>query len=103
MYSRQIPMTISASNSPSVAVGRGAAVFAAERETLQEAQRHQQNGCRPADADFTEQREVVRRVGGQEADHEGRRTHDHDGDEEGVLAADQIADAAEQKGAEGTH
>ena len=35
-------------------VGRGAAVFAAERETLQQAQRHQQNRCRPADADFAE-------------------------------------------------
>jgi hypothetical protein len=39
----------------------------------------------------------------QQADDEGRKTHDGDGDEEGVLAADEIADPAEHQGAERTH
>jgi hypothetical protein len=43
------------------------------------------------------------RVGGQQADAEGRGAHDQDGDEEGVLAADEVADAAEHQRAEGAH
>jgi len=36
-------------------------------------------------------------------DEEGRQAHDEDGDEEGVLAADDVADAAEHDRAERTH
>jgi hypothetical protein len=36
----------------------------------------------------------------QHADQEGREAHDEDGDEEGVFAADEIADAAENQRAE---
>ena len=39
----------------------------------------------------------------QQADQEGRQAHDHDGDEEGVFAADEIADAAEHQRAERAH
>ena len=38
-----------------------------------------------------------------EADQEGREAHDQDRDEEGVFPADEIADAAEEDGAEGAH
>ena len=34
---------------------------------------------------------------------EGRKAHDHDGDEEGVFASDEIADAAEHQRAERAH
>ena len=40
---------------------------------------------------------------GQQADQEGRQAHDQDGDEEGVFAADQVADAAEHQRAERAH
>ena len=43
------------------------------------------------------------REGGQQADGEGRGAHHHDGDQEGVFAADQVADAAEHEGAERAH
>ena len=39
----------------------------------------------------------------QHADDEGRRAHDQDGDQEGVFAADEIAEAAEHQGAERPH
>ena len=42
-------------------------------------------------------------VGGQDADDEGRQAHDQDGDQEGVFAADHVAEAAEQDGAERTN
>ncbi len=71
----------------------GAAVLAAERQALQQAQRDQQDRREPAD----------RHVGGQQADREGRAAHHDDGDEEGVLAPDQVADAPEHQRAEGPH
>ena len=74
-------------------IGRRAAVFAAEREALGEAQRHEQEGGGPAD----------RLECGQQADQEGRAAHHHDGDEEGIFASDQIADAAENDRAERAH
>ena len=74
-------------------VGRRAAILAAEREALQQAQADQDDRRRDADG---------RRVG-QQADDEGRQAHDQDGDEEGVFAADDVADAAEHDGAERTH
>ena len=40
---------------------------------------------------------------GQQADQEGRQAHDHDGDQEGVFAADEIADPAEHQRAERAH
>ena len=74
-------------------VGRGATVLATEREPLQQAQDDQNDRSRHAD------RRVVR----QDADDERRRTHDEDGDEEGVLAADHVAEAAEEECAEWAH
>ena len=43
------------------------------------------------------------RVAGQQADDERRHAHDQDGDEEGVLASDEVAEAAEDQRAEGPH
>ncbi len=72
-------------------VGRGTAVFAAEGQALQQAQGDEQNWCQPADC----------RVGRQQTDREGGAAHNHDGYEEGVFAADEIAEAAEDQCAEG--
>jgi hypothetical protein len=71
-------------------VGGGAAVFAAERQALQQAQRHEEDRRGHADG-------LVR---GQDADQERRGAHDEDGDEEGILAADEVADAPEHERAE---
>ena len=74
-------------------VRRGAAVFAAEREPLQQAQRDQQD--RRSDANG--------RVSRQQADQERRRAHDHDRHEERVLAPDLVADPPEHERAERPH
>src|SRR6185369_5704209 len=74
-------------------VGRGAAVLAAEREALGETQGDEEDRRRPAD----------RREARQQADQERRAAHHHDGDEEGVLAADQVADASEDQRTEWPH
>ncbi|MNZ63447.1 hypothetical protein D3C78_815930 [compost metagenome] len=74
-------------------VGRCAPVFAAKRQTLQQAQGDQDDRRGHADG----------RVAGQQADHGRRYTHDHDGDEEGVLAPDHVAEPAEHDGAEGPY
>ena len=71
-------------------VGRGAAVLAAQRQPLRQAQQHQDGGRQHPHG----------RVGRQHADRRRREAHHHDGDEEGVLAADQIADAPEHQRAE---
>ena len=55
-------------------IDRRAAVLAAERETLEHAQRHEDD--RRQDADL--------RVAGQEADQDGGAAHDRDGQQEGV-------------------
>jgi len=94
-------MTISERKRPRVAVvwrvlghvGCRATVLAAQRETLDQAQRDQDDRRRDADR-------FVRR---KKADDEGRHTHQQDRDQEGVLAPDQIADAAEDDGAEGSY
>ena len=74
-------------------IGRRAAILAAERKALQQAEDDQDDRRRDADG----------RGIGQQADDEGRQAHDQDGDEEGVFAADDVADAAEHDGAERTH
>jgi hypothetical protein len=74
-------------------VGRGAAVLAAQRQALRQPQDHQQDRRQEADLG----------VGRQDPDRRGRQTHDHDRDQEGVLAADQIADAPEHQRAERAH
>ncbi|MGY3462241.1 hypothetical protein ACVWW5_007691 [Bradyrhizobium sp. LM3.4] len=74
-------------------VGRRTAIFTAERQALGEAQRDQDDRGRDANG---------RRVG-QQADDEGRQTHDQDGDEECVFAADDVADTAEHDRAERAH
>ncbi len=71
-------------------IGGGAAIFAAEREPLDEAEEDKEDRRRDAD----------RRVAREHADEEGRRAHEAHGDEEGVLAPDEIADAAEHERAE---
>ena len=74
-------------------IGRGAAIFAAERQALQQPQ--QTSSDRRGHAD--------RGIAGQQADHEGRQPHHPHGDEEGVLAPDQIADPAEHQRPERPH
>ena len=74
-------------------VYRGAAVFAAERQSLQDAN-HQQNDWR---------RNTDRRVRRQKTDQRRGATHDQQRDQERVLASHQIADAAKEKRAERAH
>ena len=74
-------------------VGGRAAVLAAEGEALQQTQDDQQDGCRDADG-------LIR---GQQADAGRGHAHEHDGDEEGVLAPDEIPEAAEHERAERPH
>jgi hypothetical protein len=64
-------------------VGGRAAVFTAQRQALQHAQGDQDDRRGDADAG----------VVGQHADQKGRQAHDQDGDQEGVLAADAVAEA----------
>ena len=71
-------------------IDRRAAVLAAEREALDDADRHEDE--RRGDADLV----VVR----QQADQEGRAAHDEQREEEGVLPADQVADPTEGECAE---
>ena len=71
----------------------GAAVFAAGGETLQHAQHDERDGR--CDANGV--------VAGQKADEEGRRAHEDDGDDECVLAPDDVAEPTEYDGAERTH
>ncbi|MCY1219408.1 hypothetical protein D9M72_313820 [compost metagenome] len=68
-------------------VGNRAADLAAQRQALQQPQQHQQHGG--GDADLL--------IRGQHADADGGNTHQQDGDQEGVLAPDQVAQAAEQQ------
>src|SRR5262249_56419506 len=44
-----------------------------------------------------------RREGRQQTDQEGGAAHHNDGDEEGIFPSDQVADAAEDQGAERAH
>jgi hypothetical protein len=74
-------------------IGGGAAVLAAQCQALQHAQRDQDDRRGHADAG----------VVGQDADDEGRQAHDQDGHQEGVLAPDHVAQAAEHQRAEGPH
>ena len=74
-------------------VDRGPAVLAAERQALQQAQRHQQD--RRQDAD--------RRIGRQEADEGGRQAHHRDRHEERELPANDVPDASEYGGPERAH
>ena len=74
-------------------IGRSPAVLAAEREALQQAH---------GDEDHRRS-EAYRRIPGQEADDERRQPHDHDRDQERVLAPDHIAEPPEYERAERTH
>ncbi|MGY3510032.1 hypothetical protein ACVIQY_003007 [Bradyrhizobium sp. USDA 3051] len=74
-------------------VGGRTAIFTAEREALGETQRDQDDRGRDADGGSV----------GQQADDESRQTHDQDGDEESVFAADDVADTAEHDRAERAH
>src|SRR6185436_14342454 len=74
-------------------IGRGAAVLAAERKTLHQAQRHHQDGREP----------TYRRERRQQADEERRCPHKDDRHKEGVLPSHQVADAAEDERAEWSH
>jgi hypothetical protein len=73
-------------------VDRRAAIFAAERDALEDSQQDEQRGAgRPG-----------LRVGRDEADQESRSAHQAHGDEERALAAEPVADHAEDQGAERT-
>jgi hypothetical protein len=74
-------------------IGGSAAVLTAQGQALQHAQRDQDDGRGHADAG----------VVGQDADDEGGQAHDQDGHQEGVLAPDHVAQAAEHQRAEGAH
>lgn len=74
-------------------VDRRAAVLAAQGQALEHAQGDQDD--RRGDTD--------RGIGGQQADGEGRQPHQQDGHQEGVLAPDHVAQAAEHQRAEGPH
>ena len=74
-------------------IGRRPAVLAAEREALQQTAGDEQNWRHNANAG----------VAGQETNYECRDAHHGHGDQEGVLAADKVAEAAEEQGAERTH
>ena len=71
-------------------IHRRAAVLTAEREALRQPQHDEDDGRRHADGG------VVR----QQADERGRHAHQHDGDEEGALAADQVPQSPEDERAE---
>jgi len=73
-------------------VGRGTAILAAQGQALDEATGDEQH--RRGDAD----RGITR----QQADQECRDAHQGHGDQEGVFAADQVAQAAEEQRAERT-
>ena len=76
-------------------VGRSSAVFATERKTLEQAKRDEKDRRSPADTpDFAENWESGLAVGRQEANGEGRQTHDKDCHEKRVLAPDEISDPA---------
>jgi hypothetical protein len=68
------------------------AVFAAQRQALDQAQPDHQHRRQPAN----------RGKGRQQADQEGRPAHEQDGHQEGIFAANQIAQATEHQGAERT-
>jgi hypothetical protein len=74
-------------------IDRGATVLAAQGQSLQQPQSNQQDRC--DDAGGCER--------GQYADQERAQAHAGDGDDEGVLSADQITDVPEYQGAERTH
>jgi hypothetical protein len=74
-------------------VGRRTTVLTPERQTLQHAQRNQDHRGRNADAG------IVR----QDTHDERGQAHDQDGHQEGVLAADHVAQAAEHQCAEWAH
>ena len=74
-------------------VRRGPAVLTAEREALQQSKCDEED--RRGDAN-----RLVRR---QAADERGRGAHDDDGDEEGVLAADEVTEPAEHQRTERPH
>src|SRR5207248_8541432 len=74
-------------------IGCSAAVFAAERQALKEAQADEKNGRQPAD------RCKLR----QQADCECCKAHDHDSDEKGILSPDEIADPPEYDRSEGAY
>ena len=71
----------------------GPAVLAAQRQTLRQTQRDQNHGRGKSDG---------RRIR-QQADDKGGETHDQDRHQEGVFAADNVADAPKDDGAERAH
>jgi hypothetical protein len=74
-------------------VDRRAAVLTAEGQALQYADGEQRDRSRDSDG----------LVGGQDADRGGRAAHDEEGDEEGVLATDEVSDPPEEDRAERPH
>ena len=74
-------------------VGGRATVFTTQRQTLQQTQSNQNDRGSHTNAGIARQH----------THDEGGQAHDQDGDQEGVFAADHVAQAAEEDGAEGTN
>ena len=74
-------------------VDRRAAIFAAEREALDQPQRDQHD----------RRKNAPRGEAGDHADEESADTHEAHRDQEGVFAADQVAEVAEDQSAERAH
>jgi len=71
-------------------IGGGTAIFAAERQSLHQAQRDEEQGGDDPSG----------RIAGEQSDHEGGQAHEQHRHEEGVLAAPHIPDPPEQQGAD---
>ena len=74
-------------------IGCSATVLTAQCQTLQHAQRNQDNGSGNTNGC----------VVGQDANNEGGQTHDQNSHQEGVFATNHVTQAAEHQRAEGTH
>ncbi len=74
-------------------VDGGTAVFAAERQALQQPQADQRDGCGHADCILVRQ----------QADDESRQAHHQDADQKRIFAPDDVAQATEYQRAERPH
>ena len=74
-------------------IGGGAAIFAAQRQALDQPQAGSASSARRSRAG----------VAGQQADDEGRQAHQAHRDQEGIFAPDQVAEPAEYQRAERPH
>ena len=71
-------------------IGCSPTIFTTQRQALQQAKADEDDRCRNADAGRA----------WQQSHHKGRKTHDQNGDKEGIFTADKIADPSEHECAE---